>query len=129
MSRREKLVISQKPPSGPERENNNLPGVGRRRSGFSRGRHKFGECALCGRTCNLTFHHLIPRKLHRRVAFRKNFSREELNRGIDVCRLCHDAIHDFYDEMTLARSFPGLEALRRDPRLARHFEWAARHKT
>jgi hypothetical protein len=92
-------------------------------------REKFGECSLCGRVCRLTFHHLIPKKLHRRVYFKKNFSRDELNRGIDACRLCHDGIHAYYDEMTLAKSFADCEALRKDPRLVKHFEWASRQRS
>lgn len=91
-------------------------------------REKYGVCSLCGRMGHLTFHHLIPKKLHRRVRFKKDFSREELNRGIAVCRVCHDGIHAAYDEMTLAKSFASLKALQGDHRLARHFQWASRQK-
>lgn len=45
-------------------------------------RMKYGRCPFCGRQCALTFHHLIPRKLHRRVYFKKTFSREELRHAI-----------------------------------------------
>ncbi len=89
---------------------------------------KTGTCPLCGRHCHLSFHHLIPRKLHRRTFFRKQFSREQLNEGVMICRSCHNGIHRFYDEMTLAKQFDSLEALRRDPALQRHFEWVARQK-
>jgi len=88
-----------------------------------------GECPLCRRFCELTFHHLIPKKLHRRTFFRKRYDRDRLNAGLDICRLCHDGIHDRYDEMTLARGFASLDDLRADPGLARHFEWVAREKT
>ncbi|MEM9315770.1 MAG: hypothetical protein AAGA95_14180 [Pseudomonadota bacterium] len=86
------------------------------------------HCATCGRRTALTFHHLIPRKLHRRARFQKRYSREALNRGIHVCRLCHRGIHRSYDEMTLGRDFSSLELLRRDPLLARHFAWVAKQK-
>jgi hypothetical protein len=43
------------------------------------------ECDLCGCTRPLTFHHLIPRKVHRRAAFKKNYSKEQLNHGLQVC--------------------------------------------
>jgi hypothetical protein len=36
------------------------------------------HCELCGREAPLTFHHLVPRKMHRRTYFRKHYSREEL---------------------------------------------------
>lgn len=85
-------------------------------------------CALCGRTAPLTFHHLIPRKVHRRPRFRSDYSREQLAEGIDVCRLCHKAIHRFHDEMTLATRLNTLDALTDDPLLARHAAWAARQR-
>lgn len=86
------------------------------------------RCATCDRATVLTFHHLIPRKLHRRKAFRRRFDRDALNRGILVCRACHSAIHRFYDEMTLGKHFATLEALRNDEALARHFAWVARQR-
>jgi hypothetical protein len=76
----------------------------------------------------LTFHHLIPRKLHRRARFRKRYSREYLNRGIDICRQCHDGIHDRYDEMRLYRDFSSPGELAADPELRRHFDWVARQR-
>lgn len=91
-------------------------------------RVKHGPCALCGRVCALTFHHLIPRKLHRRTFFQKHFTREQLNAGLDICRACHDGIHDHFDEMTLARRLNSLEALRSDPDIRKHTAWAAKQK-
>lgn len=86
------------------------------------------RCATCGRRTPLTFHHLIPRKLHRRTRFRRHYTREDLNRGIHVCRPCHSGIHRRYDEMTLARDFSTLERLLVDEDLRRHFAWVARQK-
>lgn len=94
----------------------------------SRRRPAADVCATCGRKTPLTFHHLIPRKLHRRTRFRRHCSREELNRGIHVCRACHSGIHRRYDEMTLAREFSTLQRLLDDPDLSRHFAWVARQK-
>lgn len=85
-------------------------------------------CPLCGRQVKLTLHHLIPRKVHRRKRFAKHYSRQELNRGIHICRRCHDGIHARYDEMTLATEFASLEALRADEDLQRHFAWVAKQK-
>lgn len=89
---------------------------------------KPGNCCLCSRQVPLTFHHLIPRKVHRRNYFRKHKDRESLNLGIYVCRLCHRGIHKLYDEMTLAKELNSLEALKADPDLARHFTWSAKQK-
>ena len=85
-------------------------------------------CPLCGRDKPLTFHHLIPRKIHRRTYYRKNYTRAELNKGIDICRPCHSAIHKFYDEMHLAKELNTLELLLADPALKKHFEWMSRQR-
>ena len=90
---------------------------------------KWGPCALCGRRGALTFHHLIPRKLHRRPRFKKYYARAELARGIDICRLCHDGIHALYDEMTLAQSLRTFDDLKKDPRIRRHAAWVRKQKS
>ena len=95
--------------------------------GLKRREHQ-GSCACCGRATTLTFHHLIPRKLHRRAAFKKHYSREELNQGIAVCRVCHNGIHDLYTEMQLAKEFSNLNALLADAALKIHFAWVAKQK-
>jgi hypothetical protein len=87
-----------------------------------------GRCSLCDRTTPLTFHHLIPRKVHRRTSFQKNYARSRLARGIDICRLCHDGIHDLYDEMTLARFLRTPAQLRNDPRIRKHVAWVRKQK-
>ncbi len=77
----------------------------------------------------LTFHHLIPRKVHRRAHFKKHFDRDTLNQGIAICRDCHKGIHKRFSEMELARSFNTPERLLADPDLARHFSWVAKQKS
>lgn len=92
-----------------------------------RGR-RTGDCPCCGRVTALTFHHLVPKKLHRRTRFRKHYTRAELADGIYICRQCHDGIHRFHDEMTLARLYPTLTSLLEDEDLARHFAWVGRQR-
>jgi len=89
---------------------------------------RVGPCALCHREANLTFHHLIPKKMHRRTYFKKNFPREVLNNGVDLCRLCHRSIHRLHDEMTLAKNFYTLERLQGDLAVQRHVNWVRRQK-
>jgi len=89
---------------------------------------KPGACLLCGRSTLLTFHHLIPRKMHRRAWFQKHFRREELASGIFICALCHKGIHKTYDEMTLGKQFNSPARLLQDETLQRHFAWVARQK-
>jgi len=89
---------------------------------------KLGECALCKRKTALTFHHLIPRKLHRRNFYRRKYTREELNRGVEICRFCHNGVHALYDESVLAKYFNSLEALQADEALQKHVGWVAKQK-
>ena len=90
---------------------------------------KAGGCSLCGRHTELTFHHLIPRKVHRRTFFRKRFERPALQQGIDLCRLCHKGLHRLHDEMTLAKQLNTLDALRADPAIQRHVQWVRKQRT
>ena len=76
----------------------------------------------------LTFHHLIPKKMHRRAWFKRHYSRDQLNEGILVCRLCHRGIHKRYDEMTLGKQFTTLTSLLSDPGLKNHFAWVAKQR-
>ena len=69
------------------------------------------KCQLCHQNRDLTFHHLIPRKLHRRNAFKRRYKRSELNAGIYICQLCHRGLHRLYDEMTLGKHFGKQEQL------------------
>jgi len=89
---------------------------------------KHGNCPLCKRDVHLTFHHLIPRKVHRRAHFKKHFDKTSLNLGIDICRQCHSGIHKAYDEMALAKTFNTIEKLRTDEVLSRHFDWVSKQK-
>lgn len=85
-------------------------------------------CPLCGRPGPLTFHHLIPKKLHRRKRFRKRYSREELAQGVHICRLCHNGVHRLFDEMTLGQQKNTLEQLQADKSLQRHVRWVSKQR-
>ncbi len=85
-------------------------------------------CPLCARQTHLSFHHLIPRKVHRRAHYRKNYSKAQLNEGIYVCKKCHAGMHKAYDEMTLAKEFNSIDKIKADVTLARHFEWVAKQR-
>jgi len=98
-------------------------------TGFMRKRAETPKrCRLCDRRVELTFHHLIPRKVHRRTYFRKHVDKRTLNAGIWICRLCHKGIHKRFDEIALAKHFNSLELLRSDESLRRHFAWVAKQK-
>jgi len=86
------------------------------------------NCELCGRARDLTFHHLIPRKLHKRRRFKKLYSREQLNQGIYLCRLCHNGLHRLYNEEALAKLFNDKQKIMADPVLIKHIDWSAKQK-
>lgn len=86
------------------------------------------ECPLCTRQADLTFHHYIPRKVHRRAHFKKRYSKSELQTGIDICILCHRGIHKYYDEMELAKHLNNLVCLQADQALSNHFNWVAKQR-
>jgi hypothetical protein len=86
-------------------------------------------CELCGREKTLTFHHLIPKKMHRKGRTLRRFDRAELHtRGLWLCRLCHRQIHRFYSEDELAETLNTREAIVRDPRMSRFLKWARKQK-
>ena len=76
----------------------------------------------------LTFHHLIPKKVHRRRHFSRRYDRNILNQGTYICQDCHQHIHATYDEMRLATDYSAIETLINDPVLQRHFRWLARQR-
>ncbi len=87
------------------------------------------HCVLCQRETALTFHHLIPKKLHKRNRFARKYSREELNEGLMLCRRCHRGLHKLYSESELGSRLNTEAALREDPAIARHVAWVARQKS
>ncbi|MET1218571.1 MAG: hypothetical protein ABWW63_02950 [Glaciecola sp.] len=91
-------------------------------------RLKKGGCVLCQRHTKLTFHHLIPRKMHRRNFFKKHADKATLALGINICRQCHVGIHKLYDEMTLAKQFNTYAKLTADPLVAQHVAWVKKQK-
>ncbi|ARN75300.1 hypothetical protein [Oceanicoccus sagamiensis] len=85
-----------------------------------------GSCPLCQRQTNLTFHHLIPKKMHRRSFFKKHYKRQQLAAGIYICRQCHTGIHTLFTEMTLAKELNTVKQLRQNKALNKHCRWVAR---
>mgnify|MGYP000648655434 CR=1 FL=1 len=90
--------------------------------------NQLGPCPLCQRNVSLTFHHLIPKKMHRRRYFRKTYTRHQLATGIYLCRLCHNGVHDLFDEMVLAKNLNTPALLQRNALLTKHCQWVARQR-
>ncbi len=92
--------------------------------------HVFTHCEFCARAKPLTFHHLLPQKTHRRARFQRRYSKYELkNRGLYLCRLCHDGVHDIIpDEVVLGEMYNTKEQLLAHEGVARHVAWVAKQK-
>lgn len=97
---------------------------------YPKDRRRMGskKCPFCKRRQPLTYHHLIPRKLHRRKRYRKLYNRQDLNRGIDICRMCHNGIHRLFDETTLGDCLNTPERLLAEESLRRHIRWVAKQR-
>ena len=50
-------------------------------------------CELCQTDAATSLHHLIPRTLHSNKWFKRRYSRQQMQQGIDLCGDCHRAIH------------------------------------
>jgi len=81
-------------------------------------------CELCQAEVAHSFHHLIPRTNHSNKWFKKRFTREEMRRGLNLCRDCHRAIHDLIpDEKQLGRYYNTRARLMDHPRVAAYVRW------
>ena len=69
-----------------------------------------GACEICERCLPLTKHHLIPRTMHGRLR-KRGYDREQLCQTVNICSLCHRAVHRFYTEKQLAMEYNTLEKL------------------
>ncbi|WP_245574480.1 hypothetical protein [Hugenholtzia roseola] len=87
-------------------------------------------CQLCEREGKkLTFHHLIPRKMHKKKQFLKLFSKKEMqSHGLMLCRLCHNTLHDFFDEKTLGLHYHTKELLLAEAKIQNYLEWAKKQR-
>ena len=81
-------------------------------------------CELCKSEAAHNFHHFIPRTLHTNKWFKKRYTREQMRKGIKVCKSCHEAIHDLIpDEKELGRHYNTLEKLLAHPQVAGYVKW------
>jgi hypothetical protein len=87
-------------------------------------------CELCNRELLefLSFHHLIPRALHGKKRYKKKYTREELNRGLDICKDCHSGIHDLLTEKQLGETYNTKEQLLAHEGIAKHVAWVKKQK-
>lgn len=83
-----------------------------------------GNCELCEREKELTFHHLIPQINHSKNAFQRLFSKEDMKtRGLMLCRECHSMIHRTLDNKTLGLEYNTKELLLGHEGIFKFIEW------
>ena len=89
------------------------------------------RCQLCHRLTKrgTTEHHLIPRTCHSNKWFKKNFTRQQMQTTISVCRECHGAIHRFVPrEKDLGKHFNTIELLLAHEEIAKFVLWVSKQK-
>ena len=87
-------------------------------------------CALCKRnTMKLTFHHLIPRKMHSKKYVKKNHPNIELNRyGINLCIPCHKQLHKLFTHRELALEYYSADRIIASERMNAAIKFNAKQK-
>jgi len=83
------------------------------------------HCELCRRRKPLTFHHLVPRTLHSNRWFKKNFTREQMQQGLNLCSSCHRTVHKFLTEKELGRNYNTREKLLEHEKIGSFVRWVA----
>ena len=84
-------------------------------------------CQLCERQIPLTFHHLVPKKVHKRSQIKRKYSKEEMHTlGLWLCSDCHANIHRHINHLDLALHFQTTEALLAHPEVGKFVEWVAK---
>ena len=82
------------------------------------------KCGFCERFKELTFHHYIPRTLHSNKFFKKKYSIIYMKQhGVDLCRDCHHAVHEFFTEKELGKDYNDKNKLLTDERIRKFLIW------
>ena len=85
-------------------------------------------CELCACEAAYNFHHLIPRTLHSNKWFKKRYTRDQMQEGLQVCKQCHNTLHDLICEKDLGRNYHSRELLLAHPQVARYVSWKQRRR-
>ena len=83
-------------------------------------------CEFCEREVEaITCHHLIPRALHSKKWYKKNYKKEDLNKTIELCQDCHLSVHQFIKEKDLGKRYNTAELLKNHPKVSKFIFWVA----
>lgn len=90
---------------------------------------KPGECETCKREVELTFHHLIPKKMQsKKPVLRLHASIDMVHYGIWVCIDCHKKIHKRFTHHQLATWYYSLPRLMGDHKFNAFVAWVSKQK-
>lgn len=82
------------------------------------------NCELCKSEVAYNFHHFIPRTTHSNKWFKKNYTREEMREGLDICKGCHKTLHNLIpSEKVMGREFNTREKLLAHAEVAKYVKW------
>ena len=82
------------------------------------------KCQLCDTDEAYNFHHFIPRTLHSNKWFQKNFTREQMREGLDICKECHKTIHNLIpSEKEMGKKYNSKQKLMSHPKVAVYLKW------
>lgn len=67
--------------------------------------------------------------MHGKTRFQNQYTKEEMHtRGLMLCQLCHNGVHDLIERKELAAEFNTKETLLAHERLAKHVAWVKKQK-
>lgn len=84
-------------------------------------------CQLCEADPIHSFHHFIPRTVHRNKWFKKRFTKVEMRTsGLELCKQYHEMLHELISEKELGRQFNTRDKLVAHPEVAKYLAWKRR---
>ena len=92
---------------------------------------KHEKCELCGREDTyLNFHHLIPKMVHNRRKYERDFEKDYLNENVIwICKShCHKSLHEFFTEKELAENYNTIEKILENEKFQNYIKWHKKQK-
>ena len=87
-------------------------------------------CGLCNRENELTRHHLVPRCLHSNKWYKKRYTKEELSKGIKICKNdCHPEIHKLITEKEMGKYYHTISRLLKHNKVKKYLKWKKQRLT
>ncbi len=84
------------------------------------------SCEICSRKIKMTFHHLIPKLITKKIRKNKKKRKEfkNLNDGIDICNDCHVFLHREFSEKELFEQMRTLDSILKNNKVKKWIPFA-----